>query len=299
MRMFVLALLALLGGCATPLSTHPTEPADLGRPVSQAEMLAALARPGVLTFEKGVLADWHFPNTIRPAGAAEWTIRELDAQVYVYAITHPRFGAYLIDAGMPANYDDYFGPLLRGVVRNDYEFRLREGIAAWLAERRLTPRGVFVTHLHYDHMLGIVDLPRETYVGPAEGTQRSVFHRVIGVPVKRGLEDRPPLRVWAFAPARAGELAAIDVFGDGSVFALHAPGHTPGSTAFLVNATTGVQLITGDAMHSREAWSGAYEEATGFEEDLPAIQASHVALRALGARIPGVTVHLGHQSFAE
>lgn len=289
-----------LGACAARLSNHAMTASDLGAPVSEAVMLESLARPGIVEFEAATIADWHFPNTIREPGAAEWRIRQLDAQIYFYAIIHPRFGFYLIDAGMPANYENYFGPILRRVVRNDYELSLRTGTEAWLAQRALAPRGVFITHLHYDHVLGIAALAADTpiYVGPGEGSQRSVFHRFIGPPTRRALQGRGPLREWRFDAARQGELAAIDVFGDGSVFALHVPGHTPGSTAYLVNATSGVHLITGDAVHSREGWTGEFEEATGFEADLPQIHASLAALQALAAQIPMVTVHPGHQSLA-
>lgn len=289
--------LLLLGACATTLSDHPTAPAVLGAPVGEAMMLDSLSRPGVVTLEKTAVADWHFPNTVREPGAKDWRIRQLDAQIYVYSIVHPQFGPYLIDAGMPADYEAWFDPILKGVVRNDYSLKLRIGTEALVA-RWGPPKGVFVTHLHYDHILGIAALDADTpvYVGPHEGDQRSVFHLVTAPPVTKALKGRPPLNQWRFPPPAPGHLAAIDIFGDGSVFALHVPGHTPGSTAYLVNTPDGPQLITGDAFHSREAWTGQYEEATGFEADLPRIHQSQADLRALAARIPGLIIHPGHQS---
>jgi len=287
-------------GCATPLSTHGVERADLGRrPASRAAVIEAMSRPGVIDFEKVVVADWHFPNTTRPPGSAEWSVRELEAQVYFYAIRHPHFGLYLIDAGMPADYQAHMGPILRRVVREDYAFTLHTSTEAWVAANA-APRGVFITHLHYDHVLGVAPLSRDVsvYVGPGDGDHRNFFYRFINQPTREALAGRA-LREWSFAaPQVEGELAALDIFGDSSVFALHTPGHTPGSTAYLVNATTGPQLITGDAMHSREAWTGELEEATGFEPDLPQILASQSALRELAAQIPGLTAHPGHQSLA-
>jgi len=290
------AALLALSACASRLSTTRTTPADLGAPVSEAQMLLALARPSAVTFEKVTVADWHFPNSTRRPGAADWSIRELDAQIYFYAIRHPTRGLYLIDAGMPADYEAYMGPILRGVVRNDYELAPHIATEVWTVQHG-APRGVFVTHLHYDHVLGLaaLDSAVPAYIGPNDGAHANFFYRFINQPTRDALRDRA-VHAWRFAPAPDGEVAAIDIFGDGSIFALHVPGHTPGSTAYLVNAASGPQLITGDAVHSREAWTGELEEATGFEADLPQIFSSRAALQRIAAQIPGVIVHPGHQS---
>ena len=44
-----------------------------------------------------------------------------------------------------------------------------------------------------------------------------------------------------------------DVFGDGSVMALHLPGHTPDHLALLVKLASGPVLLTGDLYHATEA----------------------------------------------
>ncbi|MGD9814856.1 MAG: MBL fold metallo-hydrolase [Hyphomonadaceae bacterium] len=287
-----------LAACATRLNTHETEPSDLGTPVNQAALLDAMTRPGAVRFEKIVAADWHFPHGVRTEEAGEWTFRQLEAQIYFYAVRHPTRGLYLIDAGMPADYAVHMGPLLRRVVARDYELQLRLATERWTAAHG-APRAVFVTHLHYDHVLGVAALSRDipVYLGPGDGGHRSFFYRFINQPTREALAGRA-VRAWRFATPAAGELAMLDVFGDGAVFALHVPGHTPGSTAYLVNAADGPQLVTGDAVHSREAWTGELIEANGFEADLPQVHASLAALQALAARIPGVVVHPGHQSLA-
>lgn len=298
LRTMMLAAALSLTACATPLSTHPSTLADLGAPATEANIVAAMSQPGSVAFEKIVAADWHFPNTIRAPGANEWTVRQLDAQIYFYAIRHPRFGLYLVDAGMPADYEAHMGPMLRRVVRGDYELRLRVATEAWAAANG-QPRGVFISHLHYDHVLGVVNLDRSVpvYVGQGDGAQRNFFYRFINQPTREALRGRS-LQAWPFQVSGSG-LAVIDIFGDSSVFAVHVPGHTPGSTAYFINATSGPQLITGDAVHSHEAWTGEREEATGFEADLPQIFASRRALQALAARIPNLEVHPGHQSFTD
>ena len=48
-------------------------------------------------------------------------------------------------------------------------------------------------------------------------------------------------------------IADVDVFGDGSVVALHLPGHTPDHLALMVKLASGSVLLSGDLYHSREA----------------------------------------------
>ena len=47
--------------------------------------------------------------------------------------------------------------------------------------------------------------------------------------------------------------ADVDIFGDGSVTALHLPGHTPDHLALLVNLASGPVLLSGDLYHSLDA----------------------------------------------
>ena len=156
---FAALSLFALSACTTPLSTHSVTLSTMGAPVSDASMLAGLAQPGIVEFEKVIVADWRFANTTHPPGDSAWATRELDAQIYFYAIRHPRFGLYLIDAGMPADYEAHMGPLLRRVIRNDYAFQLRTASEDWVHAHGV-PNAVFATHLHYDHVLGVVNMAR-------------------------------------------------------------------------------------------------------------------------------------------
>ena len=98
-----------------------------------------------------------------------------------------------------------------------------------------------------------------------------------------------------FAPDPDGVFAGvIDVFGDGSVWALSLPGHSPGSTGYLINAVDGPKLVTGDAVSTRLGWE------QGMPQLLPAsaraaAQASADALHRFATAHPGVEIFLGHQ----
>ena len=86
----------------------------------------------------------------------------------------------------------------------------------------------------------------------------------------------------------------LDVFGDGSVWALSVPGHTPGSTAYLVRSKAGPVLLTGDACHTRWGWEHHVEPGT-FTGDGPRGAESFKKLQGFVAAHPEVEVRLGHQ----
>jgi glyoxylase-like metal-dependent hydrolase (beta-lactamase superfamily II) len=90
-------------------------------------------------------------------------------------------------------------------------------------------------------------------------------------------------------------LDLLDVFGDGSLFALHVPGHSPGSTAFLVRTPEGSRLLVGDATHTRWGWNNGVEPET-FSSDQPRSVVSLKTLLDLSKQFPTVEVHPGHQS---
>lgn len=100
---------------------------------------------------------------------------------------------------------------------------------------------VGISHMHPDHIGQAANFPdARLLIGKAdfEGTA--------------GKDD--PFGPWR-GQGRNVTLASgdVDVFGDGSVMALHLPGHTPDHLALLVNLPSGPVLLSGDLYHSTEA----------------------------------------------
>jgi|CXWL01.1.fsa_nt_gi glyoxylase-like metal-dependent hydrolase (beta-lactamase superfamily II) len=291
----------LVSACAARLSTHPTEAATIGAPISSSQMLEKLQQPGIVSFEQVAAADWRWSEAFATPGVTppDWRNEEFQGQVYFYKVRHPTRGLVLIDAGLPADTVRHLGPIVRNVFDIEHTFAMRQSTAAALAGE--TPSAVFITHLHWDHVLGARDLPRDTpiYAGPGDGAMRHFLLRFIAPVTRRALERRPPLREWRFSADPDGRTAgAIDVFGDGSIFAVSAPGHTPGSTAYFVNAVDGVHLITGDAIHTAAGWRGERVEYITFDPDRARAWESLAQLQALARAIPGIIVHPGHQRLA-
>jgi len=146
--------------------------------------------------------------------------------------------------------------------------------------------------------MGLPDVPRDVsvYSGPGEAASSGFLNMFVQGTADGLLEGKGALQEWAFEADASGPFAGVlDVFGDGSVYAIHAPGHTPGSTAYLVRTPDGPVLITGDACHTRWGWEHQVEPGS-FNNDGPGSAVSLGKLAGLVQALPGVVVYLGHQA---
>ena len=115
-------------------------------------------------------------------------------------------------------------------------------IAEQLAQLNLKPADidiVGISHMHGDHTGQAAEFPQaRLLIGKADYEQSA------------GKDD--PFGPWR--AHKGGELTLAsgdtDVFGDGSVVAIHLPGHTPDHLALLVKLKSGPVLLSGDMYHS-------------------------------------------------
>ena len=294
-----------LAACATPVTRHTQQPATLGVVASGSEMERLMSEPGPVVFRREVFAHWtagrgSFLNLEAPASVAAGVGPGSErAAILAYSLRHPRFGLYLVDAGVSDALPSRLNPVMRYGLRQ-LAPTTEQTTAQWMA-REGAPRGVFVTHLHFDHIGGLIDLPVSTpvFIGPGEAEERHWTNTLLGHPADAIFRGFGPLQVWRFQPDPSGAFAGVlDVFGDGSVWALWTPGHSPGSTSYLVRTTEGSKLIVGDAVHTRLGWETEAPQAVipGFDDGLAS--ETTVRLRRFAARHPEVEVFLGHQPLA-
>jgi N-acyl homoserine lactone hydrolase len=298
----------VLVGCAA--SSHPVTAADLGAARSSADLEAVLDEPGPITVETVVGADWQVDrsgliNLDHPeAVAAGLEDGPEPIHIYFHAVRHPSRGLFIIDSGVErALRDDPDEAAIRGPVAsvmNVEAMRFVNDTAGWLERQEQPLAGVFLTHLHLDHVSGMPDVPRGTpiYAGPGETEDRSALNVFVQPVIDRALEGHAPIREWQYRDDPSGTFAGVvDVFEDASFWALSVPGHTSGSTAYLARTPEGPVLFVGDACHTAWGWSHGVEPGT-FSHDQPASAESLAHLRAFVAKHPNIDVRLGHQELA-
>lgn len=305
MKLLPVIALALFAGCAP--SSHATRRSPLGTARSSDELVALLATPGPVTLETVASCDWEVDrsgliNLDHPAAKEAGLVDGPEPiQVFFHVLRHPTQGTFIVDTGVEkALRDAPDKAAMRGLVASVMhvdKMTFHRPLGDFLADEEEPLAGVFLTHLHLDHVSGMPDVPNATpvYAGPGETHAHAMLNAFVQPNIDRALEGKAAINEWPFAGDAAGRFAGVvDVFGDGSVWALAMPGHTKGSTAYLVRTTTGPVLLTGDASHTRWGWEHDVEPGS-FSEDRPKSAESLAAMRKFAAAHPEVEVRLGHQ----
>ena len=172
--------------------------------------------------------------------------------VLVGVIQHDKFGAHLIDAGLDAAYADNPHGNIKGFIVDSF---LANGsqepgqhIAAILDREDIQIQGVWLTHLHPDHTAGIVDLPKDIPYVAGKGERYVNFRFIIQTEHLAGIDQLYEIDLSEgidLPPFRKG----VDLFGDGSFWAIDSSGHSAGHILFFVNGDDEQILFTGDAIN--------------------------------------------------
>ena len=317
----LVVIIALLAAIALWLSQavathHPTEASPMGREISQqtldqlleaeqtdssgqASTFRQTGESAVATkLDTLVAADWQVPlsgllNLQHPkAKAAGLEDHEAAIQVYAFHLQHPKYGDFLIDTGISTRFatdpksvgvPGWLEPQL-GIEK----LKMRRSTEQFLTELQRSLKGVFLTHLHLDHISGLPAIPTDVplYTGKGEAAEQYFLYAATNGTTDTLLDQRPALREWQ------GKI--LDIFGDASAFALHTPGHTAGSTAYLIRSESGWVLLTGDTCHTNWGWQHNVEPGQ-FSSDKEANRESLEWLQQLVKRHPQIKVQVGHQ----
>jgi N-acyl homoserine lactone hydrolase len=176
------------------------------------------------------------------------------------------------DTGFPA------ATKTKPVNQNGMVAQIDRTLAEQLAQGGIKPADIDVvgiSHMHSDHT--------------GQAAEFANARLVIGkqdFAMTTGKDD--PFGPWRGAGKPVTLASAdTDIFGDGSVVALHLPGHTPDHLALRINLKSGPVLLTGDLYHT--TISRQKRSMPGFntsrEQTLASMDTFEALARKLGAKV--------------
>jgi glyoxylase-like metal-dependent hydrolase (beta-lactamase superfamily II) len=286
----LLAFLIFLGGYRSSPLPAPSALSDPLPPASPPAGMAIYALPTGVN---------HRTSAFAYRGGSPW--EKWDSVMTAILVRHPQ-GDVLIDTGVGRT-------IASQLKQSPFLFRLGTDLeqfqpaadqldAAGYDRKHL--RYILLTHAHWDHVSGVPDFPSvPVLVTAAE-------HRFIDeggwVTVTAQSIDRSLLRDYAFEGGPyLGFDHSHDLYGDGSMVILPAPGHTPGSVVVFVTLPGGARYaFVGDlvwqleAILEREERPWATSKAMG--EDPVAVRDSLLRMCAIATRYPQITIVPAHDA---
>jgi glyoxylase-like metal-dependent hydrolase (beta-lactamase superfamily II) len=214
-------------------------------------------------------------------------------------VRHPR-GDLLVDTGFGRRVREHFAAMplaFRLVTPMEPGTPARDQLdAAGYDASRLS--GILLTHAHWDHVSGIPDFPGTPVLLPAD-ERRFVSEGGVATTVARGLAG-VEWREYAFdGGPYLGFPRSHDIYGDGAIVVVPAPGHTPGSVVVFLTLPTGRRYaMVGDLCWQREGITLREERplliraAVDWKPGLVREQIGHMA--AVHALLPDLTLVPAH-----
>jgi N-acyl homoserine lactone hydrolase len=217
---------------------------------------------------------------------------KLEVPIMAHWIHHEEKGDYFLDAGLDDSY--YMDPFggLKGSEVDEFNQDENENIANHLDRNRILLKGVFLSHLHADHAAGQRELPRDIKYVAAKGEYENYHPKIYGDFLKglgtlHEIDFNENEEIKPLGPS-------ADLLGDGSLWAILTPGHTPGHTSFLVNGFDGPIFLTMDACFIQENLEAGVAPID-YTWNVEMAQETLEKIIAFLAEYPQVRVICGHE----
>lgn len=223
----------------------------------------------------------------------------IECEINAFGFTHPQKGDILIDAGLPIDFTDNppygnLGMLVKIFQKKNevtYHQKIGEDIMNYLGKKEMSPKHVFITHLHPDHTAGVPYLNDDVivYYGKKEDT---FYYKIL---TKKHLKNKKESLIDFTEGVELDPFDnVIDVFGDQSLFAISTKGHTKDHIAYLINGVK-PYLIIGDAELTKETTQrGIYISSDYGEEGEKDARESAEKIRSFCKMYPEVEVWYSH-----
>ncbi len=182
--------------------------------------------------------------------AVDIVSQELEVPILAHWVHHQEKGDFLLDVGLDSSYFAHPRGGLEGTAVDEYQQDRHENIAHHLKNNDINPQMVFLSHLHSDHAAGVRELSKNIHYITGKGEYPEYQPQIHG-DFLEGMEELLEID-YSQAPEMPLLGASVDLLGDGSLWAIHTPGHTPGHSSFLVNGLEVPVLLAMDAAFIHE-----------------------------------------------
>lgn len=229
---------------------------------------------------------------------------EVEATQTALLLRHPK-GNYLIDGGqrvdLAGSLDGVPAVQRAMLAASAGGFRPVRPLAT-VAPTLGPLQGAILTHAHYDHVGGLLEVPGlpilTTEAELAEARRAAAGEATNLLPVDaRGLIERG-VAVQFDGPAVGPYPVSHDLYGDGSVILVPMSGHTPGSLGVFIHTQHDERVfLVGDTVWVREGYELNLPKsavAARFDSDGAATAAQIAALHDLYREDPGLVLVPAH-----